>query len=111
MTDKEKFELAAKAAGIEITTDNNPKFCNYWIVEDGEATCFWNPRDNDGDAFRLAVKLGLSVILGTYHVAAEYLPQEGDDTFFTRESLGDDPCAATRLAVFNAAVEIGKAMK
>ena len=52
------LELAAKAHGnLEYVEDLG------WIhVDDqGNRGSWWNPRDNDGDALRLAVKLNISV--------------------------------------------------
>lgn len=94
-SDKELLWLAAKAAGIDVTTDNNIKSNNFWILEDGEATCFWNPLTSDGDALRLAVKL--------------MLPQQdgfSEDMFHACDER--DPYAATRRAIVRAAADIGK---
>jgi hypothetical protein len=58
MTDKELLHAAAKAAGIDVggwNSDREALFC--------DASYFWNPLADDGDALRLAVKLqfGLSI--------------------------------------------------
>jgi hypothetical protein len=68
----------------------------------------WNPLTDDGDALRLAVKLGLSIQQGTYKVAVESIPQEGDEYFGCTESFNNDQYAATRRAIVRAAAEIGK---
>ena len=108
MTDRELLELAAKAAGIEIITDNNLKYCNYWIVEDGEVTCFWNPLTSDGDALRLAVKLHLHLQIDDTELGEVFafceVPSE------ISELTGSDPYHATRRAIVRAAAEIGKYM-
>lgn len=60
MTDRERLELAAKAAGITEETQQ--------ILEAGINGCRWNPLDDDGDALRLAVKLRINIIFsGGFH--------------------------------------------
>ena len=110
MTDRELLELAAKAAGIQ---DGN-WLCDgsYWVgAYDGG--CEWNPLTDDGDALRLAVKLGFYVT-----VFARLDPPDvwvgykiGADGRNAIEELGYDPYAATRRAIVRAAAEIGKGMK
>ncbi len=100
--DRELLELAAKAAGYEKDVDG----CYF---ESGFPTMIsWNPLTDDGDALRLAVKLGLCVSpdsSGVYCTNA--------DTFIeiTASEYGDDPYAATRRAIVRAAAEIGKDIK
>lgn len=101
MTDRELLELAAKAAGIDVTTDKNLRYNNFWILEDGEATCFWNPLTSDGDALRLAVILDLSIVFGANYVIV------GNAQTPTVNNA-NDPYAATRRAIVRAAAEIGK---
>ncbi|RON17935.1 hypothetical protein BK660_21845 [Pseudomonas brassicacearum] len=60
MNDRELLELAAKAAGLELDWDV-PDGASPWVItgagdERGPGAC-WNPLDDDGDAFRLAVDL------------------------------------------------------
>ena len=100
MTDRELLEMAAKAAGI------SPIFWNddygHGIV-DGE---FWNPLTDDGDAFRLAVKLGIELHDPyQYNKACAWLRAPMVEFW---ENLGDDPYAATRRAIVRAAAEIAK---
>lgn len=109
MTDRELLEAAAKAAGVE------GHFCakkeldtERWGIVTflgyGQAA-FWNPLTNDGDALRLAVKLGM-----------ELLPQEplgilcvirGSSQARAKEPYGDDRDAATRRAIVRAAASMG----
>ena len=105
---RELLELAAKAAGIE-----HHGYCSdgYLLTGDGESGAYtrWNPRHDDGDAFRLAVKLRIAVT----HPEGDDLVRVWYGDMWTGpiyEYLGDDPCAATRLAILRAAAEIGKAM-
>jgi hypothetical protein len=97
MTDRELLELAAKAAGIVLYWSTlNPEIS---YTDDGD----WNPLNNDGDALRLAVKLGLIVECGCAWIS-KHGPMFGEDVL-------PDPYAATRRAIVRAAAEIGKGMK
>ncbi len=113
MTDRELLEAAAKAAGVEATA----------IVADGIPHRFgggyWNPLADDGDALRLAVRLGLHArqfpILDNGFDAplgmVEVWRVDDDDPLhveFLRS--GDDRLVATRRAIVRAAAEIGRNM-
>lgn len=103
-TDKELLGLAAKAAGIagEWVDDYNPTHDYFYQGNhsgfyagdfiDGSCTV-WNPLTNDGDALRLAVKLGNWSL--TY----------SDDDW---EYCNHDGYAATRRAIVRAAAAIGE---
>ena len=99
-TDRELIELAAKAYGeIPIPLVWIRPFDNELtpINNRGEP---WNPLNDDGDALRLAVKLGitdLALAVGRYVMLEKH-----------RE--GDNIEAITRRAIVRAAAEIGKAM-
>lgn len=110
MTDREMLELAAKAGGLDVWIDENG---TPWI--DGDKK-IWNPLADDGDALRLAVKIGFDfgvcfqVIIdgemswtGVRHTdrGGKYDILQNHDSY---------PYAATRLAITRAAAEIGKAM-
>jgi hypothetical protein len=104
MTDRELLELAAKACGLEEAKMR---------IEFNQ----WNPLEDDGDALRLAVKLGISVLIYPACVGTKF-PQNklpikliGTDAPYEDISSGQDPLAATRRAITRAAAEIGKAMK
>jgi len=107
-TDRELLKLAAKAAGLT-------GFIYEWI----DGPIFIVPADpddstsdpieydwlkDDGDAFRLAVKLGIYV---SNSVAEVW--RDGKQFTYIFED-GDEPCADTRRAIVRAAAEIGKAM-
>jgi len=100
--DRELLERAAKAAGIDYY--NQDSFGNIHEKKGGT----WNPLTDDGDALRLAVKLGLALVVGNIDgviaVQSEQLPD-----VITAE-LTDDPYAATRRAIVRAAAEIGRAL-
>lgn len=103
MTEREMLELAAKAAGI-----------TYFDVTPRGVSCengyLWNPRADDGDAFRLAVKLNMGVSIPVHKtIRADVITFR--DPFVNIREKGDDPYAATRLAITRAAAEIGKTME
>jgi hypothetical protein len=109
-TDRELLELAAKAAGIGL---------HKWVESTNEFMTTnsngWNPLADDGDALRLAVKLGLDVCIDTQlepdpstHVVG--FPDHTSRTIDDVVHHSDDPYAATRRAIVRAAAEIGRAM-
>jgi len=107
MTDRELLELAAKAAGVEVTWwepytggfDAGGGFVNSNDLE-------WNPLTDDGDALRLAVKLRLELQLQDYGAAAR---EPGKAWFGCESHLYGGIEAATRRAIVRAAAEIGRA--
>jgi len=105
--DKELLTLAAKAAGINM---------------DSWEDCGWSPLSDDGDALRLAVRLGIS--LTPYPIYQQddrhsVIAKQRRTTDTLREInpteivevYGDDPYAATRRAIVRAAAEIGRGME
>lgn len=112
MTDRELLELAALAYwGAEI--DDVCSVC--WLEEEQavgythadnqdhngcDVELVWNPITDDGDVFRLAVKLNL--------LDAPRMIHERDVLMFTK---GVEKLEATRRAIVRAAAEIGKAMQ
>lgn len=102
MNDRELLELAAKAAGYTVDADGDRTD----VRDNGGGPMRWNPLDDDGDAMRLANKLGLDV---------------GIDPAFSRTSIaslrGGPACqvshqaypveAATRRAIVTVAAELG----
>ena len=92
MTDRKLLEAAAKAAGIEHVTP--------MMIEWGQ----WNPLTDDGDAFRLAVRLGLEI--GSSYLNPIYV--NGDNWSVSEPIKNSDPYAATRRAIVRAAAEIGR---
>ena len=111
MTDSELLELAAKAASIDIDQKTFGEYQDAhrgMVVADGE---HWNPIVDDGDALRLAVKLGLVVDVGPVSVSVHKNNGNRDLGFEFYNTGKDDPYAATRRAIVRAAAEIGKGMK
>ena len=83
-TDRELLELAAKAAGIPYKA----------LPHSGSCWEKWDPLNDDGDALRLAVKLGLFM-----RAAVREIPRDEYDA---------EPYAATRRAITRAAAAIGE---
>lgn len=100
MTDRELLELAAKAAGINLQWMGGP-VGNY----------NWNPLFDDGDALRLANRLGLSITHTTCEDDAPIVRVGYDCTpNYIQLPAFPDCDDATRRAIVRAAAEIGEAM-
>ena len=108
-SDRELLEQAAKAAGYEYGEINDIPRAR---IEQAFGTCGtygcqkhqwrdWNPLEDDGDALRLAVKLGITFRHFGHKVSAVGTTQ-------CDEYVVGDPCEATRRAIVRAAAEIGK---
>lgn len=100
MDDRELLELAAKAAGVAGKYEPN-----FGIMSPAWPWA-WNPLTDDGDALRLAVKLGMTLRLSPegYAVAQHQLAS------YVEERNALDANAATRRAIVRAAAEIGRSM-
>lgn len=117
MTDRELLEMAAKAAGITLEWDGNP---DEWMpmYYESKTYCAWNPLDDDGDAFRLAVKLTIDLLFtheDVEAVATQHFKKEDQEIIspWSCESWTikqQDSYAATRRAIVRVAAEIGKEM-
>lgn len=112
MNDRELLELAARAAGYQFSYSYRSLSIPAVPVILAETGRWrqWDPRHDDGDALRLAVKLRLDITFynGFQEVAAE--PSNGDGMNPSQEVFIEDPYAATRRAITRAAAEIGKSM-
>ena len=105
MNDRELLELAAKAAGIEVWPGTG--FQAHMLFKrpakadpDGKVTGVeWNPRDDDGDALRLAADLDLFGDPSYWHWLA-----------IARLNNSTDKHANVRRAIVRAAAAIGKEM-
>lgn len=112
MTDKELLELAAKAAGYDIDFESpvNGFYVNGYD-ENGDPAAWWNPLTDDGDALRLAVKLGLSIRIDACSdgVAIDVYGEWDDAPKGAQEiyERHERAYAATRRAIVRAAAEIG----
>jgi hypothetical protein len=103
MTDRELLEMAAKAAGIEI--ELIPECGGRYFVHTHGNSMWWNPLTDDGDALRLAVKLGICYGPNFDGDTAVAFGREGRNI---TEDHGTDPYAATRRAIVRAAAAIGE---
>lgn len=120
MTDCQLLELAAKAAGFEFKP-SLLKPDTFVIKTHEHEFTRWNPLTDDGDALRLAVKLGLASSPGNRLYADDedsMLAWASSDVLLGEQAIyqevywsksKDDPYAATRRAIVRAAAEIGKA--
>lgn len=108
MTDRELLQFAAKAAGIYLEWDGPP---NQWqpMYYKGKTYHSWNPLADDGDALRLAVKLGMCIDCVDGSMMVEFFVKD-KIKHIGIEIYTDDPYAATRRAIVMAAAEIGKEM-
>ena len=109
MTDRELLENAAKAAGLEFAKWDDELGAIYWPHRSPLTSChLWNPLTDDGDALRLAVKLG--ICFGP-NLDGDMAVAFGSDGRNITEEHGGDSYAATRRAIVRAAAEIGKAIE
>ena len=114
MTDREMLELAAKAHGKEIDLDRYDDEMGFIILG---ISRWWNPLTNDGDAFRLMVKLRLTVSVwsdGDHASAAMTLPDgvppSGANGWRAASASSSSRLAtATRRAITRAAAAIQEA--
>lgn len=118
MTDRELLEKAAKAEGHGVFFDDLSGL-TWWYEDDDVASAkyvclLWDPLHNDGDALRLAVKLGLSIHTDDFdHLSLPRMPGMAIAQHTSKDiSEGcdwvDDPYAATRRAIVRAAAAIGE---
>lgn len=117
-TDRELLELAAKAAGLknaewkEYANAPPTMVVRYERPVGGITGYQWNPLTDDGDALRLAVRLGIDVGFGFDGDAYERVVcalTDGEPAY--ADDYGGDACAATRRAIVRAAAEIGANMQ
>lgn len=105
--------LAAKAIGYELKLNQSG---SHQLFKDGKYSSFWNPLNDDGDALRLAVKLGIGVKYYRNAPPELGLPREcafasikvGE--WIAEAAVNGDKNAATRRAIVRAAAAIGEAM-
>jgi hypothetical protein len=107
MTDKELLELAAKAFFDDVFVERYDEKQNYLVVSAETSGIRFDPFNDNGDAFRLAVKLKLYIDVTEEGVGIWY--ESVQDWVAT--PVGKDPYAATRRAIVKAAAEIWRGMK
>lgn len=104
MNDRELLEQAANAAG-DVSFDGFT-----FIQRSRYSANVWQPMHDDGDAFRLAVKLHLSLTLNSFGVGVGGVDANMRQVF-ERVKAGEGGLeAATRLAIVRAAAAIGAAL-
>ena len=116
MTDRELLEKAAKACGKEIDLDRYDDEMGFIILG---ISRWWNPLTDDGDAFRLAVKLGVylqNMVLPTGNSRPANsegrgvaYPVNGSYERIVEWYTDEDAVAATRRAITRAAAAIQEA--
>lgn len=107
MDDRELLKAAAKAAGVgPVLCYESARNC----LHIGERTNYslWRPLTDDGDALRLAVRLGIAVSCRNSNAQATYPLADGRFFAPCDEPADADPYAATRRAIVRAAAEIGR---
>ncbi len=110
--DRDLLIYAAKAAGIQYTISVNGAFLIAPYMNPLTKVS-WNPLEDDGDAFRLAVKLNISIGFGIFatQINCEIYDWAEDEVLVEwKEDGRKDPYAATRRAIVRAAAEIGRRM-
>jgi len=116
MNDRELLELAAKAAGYDVVYEST--YLTFFR-QDVPGRPIWNPLNDDGDALRLAVKLGflIEVIHGEQMVVV-WDCEPANETRKTSVLWGnltgaevDNAHAATRRAIVKAAAMVVKIKK
>lgn len=108
MTDRELLELAAKAAGF-LHPAYMQRGSGVVGINQGPSSALWNPLTDDGDAFRLALKLGITVMpepeaYPPQIVAVWYAGRLATENVTDRQ----DRYAAARRAIVRAAVAAGE---
>lgn len=106
--DRELLEGAAKAVGHEWDDYCEKLGLCYYPNKSRPECASWNPLTDDGDAFRLMVKLELDLWVGAGGTEVEWGKHHQSVTQITEN---DDPYAATRRAITRAAYKIGKEKK
>ena len=110
--DRKLIELAAKAAGISV------KYNTHWsgferqdMADEFGRGVVWNPLNNDGDAFRLMVSLGIEVNrVNCMQKTICFYSRHGAIIQFDEQS-NCDPCASTRRAIVRAAAASGEQLE
>lgn len=103
MDDRTLLELAARAAGIETLWDET--LSRLYIIDGERVQGEFKPLTDDGDAFRLAVKLKMEVAIWSADTTVQT-----DEVGIVEEKHRSDPYAATRRAITRAAAAIGQEM-
>lgn len=113
MVDRELLELAAKAAGIrgrfgQVLPDGKVIYESTYFADSlsalwacDEETIVWDPRNEDGDALRLAVAIGASIY-------ADGLIVVDSDKHYVVDHFDDGIIESLRHAIVRVAAELGR---
>jgi len=108
MTDIEMLELVASSIGLHMKAHRVAEDDSFLGLIVGkkytQEKIYWNPLTDDGDAFRLAVRLGM--VVGAASGAKQACA--GVAGIYSSTCLHHDPYTATRRAIVEAAVGIAK---
>lgn len=127
MTDRELLEAAAEAAGMSLgkAQDKRWFYCEHGQCGEGMYLIhenlleFWNPQTDDGDAFRLAVKLGEKFpcfMMGIFsrsafpYASASIVHRNGDETYIEQDDNAD-MAETARRAIVRAAAALTPSME
>ncbi|MGS1060583.1 hypothetical protein [Burkholderia glumae] len=113
MNDRELLELAAKAAGIIVDGFEDAPWLEIRYGYTCAISCpsgYWNPLEDDGDALRLAVKLGLEInrVESMQKTICWYGRSYPCCIVELDSQNGGNPYAAARRAITRAAAEIAR---
>jgi hypothetical protein len=97
-TDRELLELAARAAGYVWDAYGIRGDGSWWTGS--EYLEQWCPHDDDGDALRLAVKLGMEISLWGSSIHCKI-----GSIAFTQEPVGPDRAESVRAAIVKTAAK------
>jgi hypothetical protein len=104
MTDQELLERAARATGNEaVWSANDPFKLGSMLLPNGQ---YWNPLDDDGDALRLMVDLGLTIQVDDDEERIRVLNEVKRTVLVNTYSIGKH--ATARRAIVRAAAMRGK---
>ena len=110
MTDRELLELAAKAAGIDLSGRIYMENCTgAWFVSRTPHEKNWNPLIDSADAFELMVKLEIHAGIGYRRIDACAVGERDGSVFRATESKTGDTAAAMRRAITRCAAAIQEA--
>ncbi len=107
MNDREMLEYAAKAAGYYMRSEQDGSI-TVW-TDGGSDVPNWNPLNDDGDAFRLAVKLEMFVDFHTGQALNLITPTEDGDQWLCGDL--DDDYDSARMAIVLVAAQKGLEME
>lgn len=107
-SDRELLELAARACGKGPIISNDGRMV---ILGPNSMQRMWAPLHNDGDAFRLALDLHMSLTSNIIRYEAGTIRLTLSKIFIRECTLTQAEDVAARRAIVRAAAEIGKSME